>query len=112
MIEKGELGLVKISKTVIADIASRAAIEIEGVAGVGGGAMYYIYKYLRFKHSYGISVEIIGEHDVEISIPIIVKYGKEISSVASEVQDNVKKVVEEMTGLDVIKVDVKFEGVE
>ena len=112
MIEKSEMGLVKISKTVIAGIASRAAMEIEGVAGVGGGIMYYIYKYLRFKHFYGISVEITGEHDVEISIPIVIKYGKEMAGIASNVQDNVKKVVEEMTGLDVIKVDVKFEEVE
>ncbi|MBR3015958.1 MAG: Asp23/Gls24 family envelope stress response protein, partial [Clostridia bacterium] len=42
---------------------------------------------------------------------MIVEYGKPIQKVAEEVQENVRKALEGLTGLHVVKVDVHVQGV-
>lgn len=111
MIEKGEMGMVKISKKVIGEMAARAAMEVKGVVGIGGGLFYRFLKAIRIRPFYRVRVEIISNRDVEISIPLIVAYGSEISSIAYEVQEKVKTVVEDLTGLDIVKVDVNVETI-
>jgi uncharacterized alkaline shock family protein YloU len=111
MLERNELGAVKISRQVIAGIASRSAREIKGVLGVGGGILNRIGRIFRIDSFRGIKVEILTDGEVIVSVPIIIEYGKEISSIAYEVQEKVRKDVEELTGLEVAKVDVRAEEV-
>jgi uncharacterized alkaline shock family protein YloU len=42
---------------------------------------------------------------------LIVRYGTRIPDVAWSVQENVKKAIESMTGLKVVKVNVHVQGV-
>ena len=53
-----------------------------------------------------------GASDVTIDINVIVKYGTKIPEAAWEIQENVKKNVESMTGLSVCKVNVHVTGIE
>lgn len=60
--------------------------------------------------SKGIKVE-AGEKETKIDVNIIVEFGVRIPDVAFEIQNRVKKAVENMTGLKVVEVNVHVQGV-
>ena len=105
-------GSIKISDEVIATIASIAVSEIEGVCGLYGSFAGEIASKLS-KKNFNKGVKITStENDTIIDISLIVKYGIRIPEVAWEVQENVKKSVESMSGLNVEKVNIHIAGVE
>ena len=53
-----------------------------------------------------------NENKVKIDVNIIVEYGTRIPDVAFEIQNRVKKAVENMTGLAVEEVNVHVQGVD
>lgn len=107
-----ENGTVRISNEVVAIIAGVAATEIEGVVGMSGGFTGGITDMLGMKNlSKGVEVE-LGEMEAKIDAFIVVEYGRDISEVGKAVQENVKKTVETMTGLNVIAVNVNVQGVD
>ena len=53
----------------------------------------------------------IEENKAKIDVNIIVEYGSRIPDVAFEIQNRVKKAVENMTGLKVEEVNVHVQGV-
>lgn len=108
----GEMGSVRIADDVVAIIAGLAATEVEGVAGMSGGFAGGIAEILgRRNLSKGIKVE-VSENEAFIELFIIVKYGARIPDVAWNIQENVKKAVENMTGLATNKISVHIQGVE
>ena len=98
---------IKISNDVVAVIAGIAVSEVPGVAGMSGGFAGGISEVLSGKKnlSKGIKVE-ANEKEVKIDVNIIVEYGSRIPDVAFEIQNRVKKSVENMTGLKVEEVNV------
>ncbi|HLS52566.1 MAG TPA: Asp23/Gls24 family envelope stress response protein, partial [Tissierellaceae bacterium] len=60
--------------------------------------------------SKGVKIE-LGQQEVKIDVFITVEYGSNITQVGKKVQENVKKTVETMTGLDVLEVNVNIQGV-
>ena len=106
-----EIGVIKITDEVVAIIAGIAATEVPGVAGMSGGIAGGIAEALGRKNlSKGIKVE-AGEKDVKIDIYILVEYGFRIPDVAWTIQEKVKNAVQEMTGLNVIEVNIHIQGV-
>ena len=99
-------GSIKISEEVIETIASVAVSEIDGVCSVGAGLVDGIARRLGKKQLSGGIKASVNEETVTVDINIVVKYGARIPEVAWNVQDNVKKSVELMTGLTVDKVNV------
>ena len=93
---------------VIAIIAGLAASEVEGVAG-----MCNVNNGLKTKNknaTRGIKVE-VGTEEVSVDIYLNVEYGTPIQRAAHDVQEGVKKGIESMTGLHVVRVDVHVQGV-
>ncbi|MEW6045492.1 MAG: Asp23/Gls24 family envelope stress response protein [Bacillota bacterium] len=110
--QEGELGEVRIANDVVSTIAGLAAIEVEGVAGMSGGIAGGISEMLgRRNLSRGVKVE-VGQHQAALDIYIIVNYGVRIPDVAWRVQENVKRQIETMTGLEVSEVNVHVQGVQ
>lgn len=106
-----EMGSIKITDEVIAIIAGIAATEIPGVSGMSGGIAGGIAEALGRKNlSKGVKVE-AGEKQAAIDLYIIVEYGFRIPEVAWSIQEKVKKAVEEMTGLNVVEVNIHIQGV-
>lgn len=106
-----ELGEVRIAEEVVSIIAGLAATEIEGVASMSGGIGGGIAEVLgRRNLSKGIKVE-VGTEEAKIDIFIVVEYGARIPDVAWDIQEGVKKTVENMTGLRVSYVNVHVQGV-
>jgi uncharacterized alkaline shock family protein YloU len=103
-------GTIKYASEVIAIIAGVAASEVDGIAGMvtSGGFGDIISRNRNITR--GIKVEMGGE-EVAVDIYAIVEYGQPIQKVALEVQENVRKAIESMTGLHVVKVDVHVQGV-
>lgn len=106
-----EIGSIKITDEVIAIIAGISATEVPGVAGMSGGIAGGIAEALGRKNlSKGVKVE-AGEKEAVIDVYIIVEYGFRIPDVAWSIQEKVKKAVENMTGLNVIEVNIHIQGV-
>ena len=58
----------------------------------------------------GVKVE-LGTEEAAVDIYLIIEYGTPIQTAASNVQENVRKAIESMTGLHVVRVDVHVQGV-
>jgi len=104
-------GNIRISDDVVATIAGMAALETPGIAGMSGGISEGLAKRLSGKNvQKGVSVE-VGQLEAAIDLRVIVQFGIPIQSVCRQLQDNVRQAVENMTGLHVVEVNVKVEGV-
>lgn len=103
---------IQISSDVVAVIAGVAVSEVQGVSGMSGGFAGGITEVLSGKKNLakGIKVD-INEDTAKIDVNIIVEYGSRIPDVAFEIQNRVKKSVENMTGLKVEEVNVHVQGV-
>lgn len=105
------VGSVRISNDVVAIIAGVAATEIKGVVGMSGGITGGITELLGMKNlSKGVKVE-VGDKEAIIDMFLVVEYGSDLAKVGKEVQDNVKASVENMTGLNVVNVNVNIQGI-
>lgn len=103
---------IKISDDVVAVIAGVAVSEVQGVASMAGGFAGGISEVFSGKKNMakGIKVD-VTENTAKIDVNIIVEYGSRIPDVAFEIQNRVKKAVENMTGLKVEEVNVHVQGV-
>ena len=103
-------GTITYANEVIAIIAGVAANEVDGVAGMcSGGGITEVFG--RNKNiTKGVKVE-LGTEEAAVDIYLIVEYGTPIQTCAAAVQENVRKSIESMTGLHVVRVDVHVQGV-
>ena len=93
---------------VVAIIAGLAATEVEGIAGmcnVSGSLMSKNRNVTK-----GVKVE-VGSEEVAVDLYVIVEYGIPIQRAAADAQENVRKAIESMTGLHVVRVDVHVQSV-
>lgn len=94
---------------VVAIIAGVAAGEVEGIAGMCSVSGIDILG--RNKNiTKGVKVE-IGTEEASVDLYIVVEYGTPIQNAAQDAQENVRKAIETMTGLHVVRVDVHVQGV-
>lgn len=104
-------GTIRIADDVVATIAALAAAETPGVASMSGGISEGFTKRISGKNlQKGVSVE-VGTEEAVVDLRVIIQYGKKIDEVCRQVQANVKEAVETMTGLKVVEVNVKVEGI-
>lgn len=108
---RGDLGDLKIANDVVGIIAGLAATEVPGVAGMSGGIAGGIAEMLGHRNlSKGVKVD-VGEHECVVDLFVIIEYGYSIPEVAQQIQENVKRTIEVMTGLDVMEVNLHVLGV-
>jgi len=106
-------GTVSFATEVVATIAGLAATEVEGVASMsnqnGGFADMFSRKNSR-NFTKGVRIDLDG-NKVTVDVTITVEYGSPVPDVAHNIQENVKKAIETMSGLDVHAVDVHVSGI-
>ena len=109
---KSENDGIQISSDVVAVVAGVAVSEVQGVAGMAGGFAGGISEVFSGKKNLakGIKTD-INDGKAKLDVNIIVEYGSRIPDVAFEIQNRVKKAVENMTGLVVEEVNVHVQGV-
>ena len=97
-------------------VAGLAAIEVEGVADLGGDfarAVESVRERIGLgnkRGDQGVKAEVKG-HDVAISITIMVEFGHVVLDVARQVQANVARKTARMLGLRVVEVNVTVDDV-
>ena len=78
---------------------------------MSGGITGGITELLGMKNlSKGVKVE-VNEKEASIDVFLVVEYGSNIAQIGKAVQENVKASIENMTGLDVVQVNVNIQGV-
>ena len=106
-------GTVSFATEVVATIAGLAATEVEGVASMSSQSSGFADMFSR-KNSRnftkGVRID-LDDNKVTVDITIVVEYGSPVPDVARSIQENVKKAIETMSGLDVHAVDVHVSGV-
>jgi uncharacterized alkaline shock family protein YloU len=106
-----DMGNIRIANEVIEIIAGLAATEVRGVAGMSGGVAGGIAELLGRKNlAKGVKVE-VGQKQCAVDVSIVAEYGFRIPEVAGEIQENVKRAIESMTGLECVEVNVHVLGV-
>lgn len=108
-----DMGIVKIADDVVEVIAALAATEIKGIAGMNENLVGGITHMLSGKKtlSKGVKVNVL-ENTSTIDLFVVVDYGVRIPEIAKQVQENVKKAVETMTGLSVSEVNLHVVNVK
>lgn len=101
---------LSISDEVISTIVEKTVMSIPGIYDINGGIIDGITNMLGTKRMKGIKVE-ITDKSISIDVYLIVEYGVKIPDIAWDVQDKVKKVVEEMTGMIVTAVNIHIQGI-
>lgn len=109
-------GTVSFASDVVATMAGLAATEIEGVFSMysqssGFGNIFSRRGQIsKGSHTKGVKVDVVDDK-VSVDVSIVVDYGTPVPTIAREIQENVKKTVETMSGLEVSHVDVHIQGV-
>ena len=106
------LGDIRINHSVVASIVRLAALEVSGVAAVGGGFVDGIAEIFSKKgDERGVRVEEDEVDDYRIEIRVILRFGCELAAVATEIQERIADQVEQMTSKSVARVNVIIDGV-
>ena len=93
---------------VVAIIAGLAANEVEGIAGMCNVSGNILNKNRNVTR--GVKVE-MGTEEVAVDLYVVVEYGTPIQRAAMDAQESVRKAIESMTGLHVVRVDVHVQSV-
>jgi len=93
---------------VVSIIAGVAAGEVEGIAGMCNTSGSILSKNRNITK--GVKVE-IGTEEASVDLYVVIEYGTPIQKAAQDAQENVRRAIESMTGLHVVRVDVHVQGV-
>lgn len=103
---------VNISDEVVSIIASIAASEVKGIAGMGGSTISGGFAELLGKKNPSKGVKVtVEENKISLDLSVVVEYGVKILDVAWELQEKVKNEVETMTGLEIEAVNISVDGI-
>jgi uncharacterized alkaline shock family protein YloU len=104
-------GATTINDIVVQKIAALATRDVSGVYDLGGGAAR-AFGAIRERipgasasAGQGVSVE-VGEKQTAVDLQIVVEYGVSITDLARSIRRNVIGAVEQMTGLEVVEVNI------
>ena len=110
-LENGNMGQVQIADEVVAIIAGLAATEVEGVASMAGNITNELVSKLGKKSlSKGIRVK-VEDGIVNVNVALNIAYGYSVPKTCKKVQEKGKAAIENMTGLEVEKVDIQIANV-
>lgn len=109
-------GATTINDVVVQKISALATREVSGVYDLGGGAAR-AFGAIRERipgasasAGQGVSVE-VGEKQTAVDLQIVVEYGVPIMDLARSIRRNVIAGVEQMTGLEVVEVNINVSDV-
>lgn len=104
---KREESKLRFDEKVIAKIAKIGVNNVDGILAIKGNffdSVTSVFNSSDEKTS-GIDVE-LGSKEAKVSMQIILEYGKNAPKIFEEIKKTVKTNVKEMTGLDVVTINV------
>lgn len=115
VIDDTEMGDIRIHEGVIASLARRATLMVEGVSRLAGNSLVdNIAEFVgsRRMQARNITINLDEDNNVDIEIKVVLKFGVRIPEVATEVQKAVIAEVERTTGMNVTNVHVLIQDIE
>ncbi|WP_432922691.1 Asp23/Gls24 family envelope stress response protein [Microbispora sp. CA-135349] len=109
-------GRIKVADEVVEKVAALAALEIPGVADLGGD-LERAFESVRDRIGVGTKRATQGvqariqDQQVSVDVTIVIVYGHVVMDVATEVKVNVARSVSRMLGMHVIEVNVTVDDV-
>ena len=111
-LNRDTLGSVQIANDVVAIIAGLAATEVDGITAMAGNISNELISKVGYRSlTKGVKVD-IDNGQVKVELSLRMDYGHNIPSTCAKVQDRVKTTIENMTGLEVVNVNVRIAGVD
>ncbi|WP_317367246.1 Asp23/Gls24 family envelope stress response protein [uncultured Tyzzerella sp.] len=105
-------GIVQISDDVLVAIVQTATMEIDGVHSINSTlASEIIGKFGKKTTSKGINI-FSDENKLTININLSIKQNYKILDVAQNIQNKVKTAIENMTGLEIDKININVASIE
>lgn len=100
-------GNVKIANEILAQLAIRACKEVNGVYNLEDSSVTTNHKDLEPK-------ALVNQLDDKINIDLTINLSKNVNvrKIVKEIQENVKRVIESMTGLNVGRINVNVGKLE
>lgn len=100
-------GNVKIANEILAQLAIRACKEVNGVYNLEDSSVITNHKELEPK-------ALVNQLDDKINIDLTINLSKNVNvrKIVKEIQENVKRVIESMTGLTVGRINVNVGKLE
>lgn len=106
---------LRVSEEVVSAIAYRTILGIPGVFDINGNIIDELTNMLgskvKNKRTRGIRVEFDENQMILLDTYLTVEYGVKIPDIAWDIQDKVKKALEENTGMKVKAVNVHIQGI-
>ena len=109
--EEQSEGTVKISEEVIGQIATQALLKVNGVQPASPGLVANLRLGKKTSGGVRISVDEGDTPSVVVDAFITTRYGLRIPDIAWDVQESIKKTLEQFTGYPVKGVNVFVQGV-
>lgn len=110
--EENKNGTIRISDEVIADIAIKAAQDVEGVANVQQRLLENAKNIMSSRVTFVKGVLLApSEEGLELTVQISVLFGTKVQDICAAVQREVKEAVTDMTGITVSAVNVSVVSV-
>ena len=105
-----QFGEIKIHKDLVSQVVEAATLSVEGVASLAVTPQKHLSKILSYLKIKGIKVDM--SKDLNIEVPIIVKYGYSIPAVAARVQQEILKSLSQTLNVETAYITVKVRGLE
>lgn len=107
-----EYGKIEISNDVIAALASKAVSECYGIVGLGKRGANGLIEIFKNEQS-GKGIKITSTDDgIVIDVYIIIEYGVNIRTVASNIIEKAKYSVEKLTGAKVSNIVINVQSIK
>lgn len=107
-----EYGKIELLNDVIAALASKAVSECYGIVGLGKRGANGLIEIFKNEQS-GKGIRVTSEDDgIVIDAYIIIEYGVNIRTVASNIIEKVKYSVEKLTGIKVNNVVINVQSIK
>jgi len=106
------LGTIQVHKRVVADIASAAVAQVDGVTMARNDALEGALGLLGIRYNSAVDVRIDPRGQVSLVIKVNVRFGMNLAEVSRRIQDAVMTASERMADINLRDVDVSIQGIE
>ena len=107
------LGKVVLSEEMLSNLAGQAAVECYGLVGMSAVRLRDGLAELLKKENLSRGVKIkFEDNQLVVELYVIVSYGTRIPEVAANVMEKVKYVMEKITGIPVLVVNLHIQGIQ
>ena len=107
------LGKVVLSEEMLSNLAGQAAVECYGLVGMSAVRLRDGLAELLKKENLSRGVKIkFEDNQLVVELYVIVSYGTRIPEVAANVMEKVKYIMENITGIPVLVVNLHIQGIQ